>query len=123
VGRGTAISIHIYGTDVSRIGSSVRLYYDLPVSSSSRSPPRATRHDATIAACPIVTSSLSRVRAAKCITVAELLLRWLSVICGPHLRSTKGKLTVFSGAGCGSLARAATNCGLHRSRAPVGGPA
>jgi predicted metal-dependent enzyme (double-stranded beta helix superfamily) len=27
----TAISIHIYGTDVSRIGSSVRRYYDLPV--------------------------------------------------------------------------------------------
>jgi 3-mercaptopropionate dioxygenase len=30
-GDGTAISIHIYGTDVSRIGSSVRRYYDLPV--------------------------------------------------------------------------------------------
>jgi 3-mercaptopropionate dioxygenase len=27
----TAISIHIYGTDVSRIGSSVRRYYDHPV--------------------------------------------------------------------------------------------
>jgi predicted metal-dependent enzyme (double-stranded beta helix superfamily) len=27
----TAISIHIYGTDVSRVGSSVRRYYDLPV--------------------------------------------------------------------------------------------
>jgi predicted metal-dependent enzyme (double-stranded beta helix superfamily) len=27
----TAISIHIYGTDVSRIGSSVRRYYHLPV--------------------------------------------------------------------------------------------
>jgi 3-mercaptopropionate dioxygenase len=27
----TAISIHIYGTDVSRIGSSVRRYYDLPI--------------------------------------------------------------------------------------------
>jgi 3-mercaptopropionate dioxygenase len=27
----TAISIHVYGTDVSRIGSSVRRYYDLPV--------------------------------------------------------------------------------------------
>jgi predicted metal-dependent enzyme (double-stranded beta helix superfamily) len=26
-----AISIHVYGTDVSRIGSSVRRYYDLPV--------------------------------------------------------------------------------------------
>jgi predicted metal-dependent enzyme (double-stranded beta helix superfamily) len=30
-GAETAISIHIYGTDVSRIGSSVRRYYDLPV--------------------------------------------------------------------------------------------
>jgi predicted metal-dependent enzyme (double-stranded beta helix superfamily) len=31
VGDDTAISIHIYGTDVSRIGSSVRRVYDLPV--------------------------------------------------------------------------------------------
>ena len=31
VGDGTAISIHVYGTDVSRIGSSVRRYYDQPV--------------------------------------------------------------------------------------------
>jgi 3-mercaptopropionate dioxygenase len=31
VGGSVAISIHIYGTDVSRIGSSVRRYYDLPV--------------------------------------------------------------------------------------------
>jgi 3-mercaptopropionate dioxygenase len=31
VGGRTAISIHIYGTDVSRISSSVRRYYDLPV--------------------------------------------------------------------------------------------
>jgi len=30
-GDETAISIHIYGTDVSRIGSSVRRYYDQPV--------------------------------------------------------------------------------------------
>jgi predicted metal-dependent enzyme (double-stranded beta helix superfamily) len=30
-GEETAISIHIYGTDVARIGSSVRRYYDLPV--------------------------------------------------------------------------------------------
>jgi predicted metal-dependent enzyme (double-stranded beta helix superfamily) len=30
----TAISIHIYGTDVTRIGSSVRRYYDLPVQPS-----------------------------------------------------------------------------------------
>jgi 3-mercaptopropionate dioxygenase len=32
VGDHTAISLHIYGTDVSRIGSSVRRYYDQPVS-------------------------------------------------------------------------------------------
>jgi predicted metal-dependent enzyme (double-stranded beta helix superfamily) len=31
VGDATAISIHVYGTDVSRIGSSVRRYYDQPV--------------------------------------------------------------------------------------------
>jgi predicted metal-dependent enzyme (double-stranded beta helix superfamily) len=30
-GNDTAISIHIYGTDVSRIGSSIRRHYDLPV--------------------------------------------------------------------------------------------
>jgi 3-mercaptopropionate dioxygenase len=30
-----AISIHIYGTDVARIGSSVRRYYDLPVQPST----------------------------------------------------------------------------------------
>jgi 3-mercaptopropionate dioxygenase len=30
-GLETAISLHIYGTDVSRIGSSVRRYYELPV--------------------------------------------------------------------------------------------
>ena len=30
-GADTAISVHIYGTDVSRIGSSVRRYYDQPV--------------------------------------------------------------------------------------------
>ncbi len=30
-GSDTAISIHVYGTDVSRIGSSVRRYYELPV--------------------------------------------------------------------------------------------
>jgi 3-mercaptopropionate dioxygenase len=30
-GTDTAISIHIYGTDVARIGSSVRRYYDQPV--------------------------------------------------------------------------------------------
>ena len=31
IGEETAISIHVYGTDVSRIGSSVRRSYDLPV--------------------------------------------------------------------------------------------
>lgn len=36
VGDGTAISIHVYGTDVSRIGSSVRRYYDQPVVRLSR---------------------------------------------------------------------------------------
>lgn len=30
-GDHTAISIHVYGADLSRIGSSVRRYYDLPV--------------------------------------------------------------------------------------------
>jgi hypothetical protein len=30
-GERTAISIHVYGTDVSRIGTSARRYYDLPV--------------------------------------------------------------------------------------------
>jgi len=34
VGDGTAISLHVYGTDVSRIGSSVRRYYDLPIRAS-----------------------------------------------------------------------------------------
>jgi 3-mercaptopropionate dioxygenase len=34
-GSQTAISIHIYGTDVARIGSSVRRYYDLPVQPSA----------------------------------------------------------------------------------------
>jgi 3-mercaptopropionate dioxygenase len=33
-GDRTAISIHIYGTDVSRVGSSVRRYYELPVQPS-----------------------------------------------------------------------------------------
>ena len=35
----TAISIHVYGTDVTRIGASVRRYYDPEVSPESR-PPR-----------------------------------------------------------------------------------
>jgi 3-mercaptopropionate dioxygenase len=30
-GDGTAISIHVYATDVSRIGTSARRYHDLPV--------------------------------------------------------------------------------------------
>jgi 3-mercaptopropionate dioxygenase len=30
-GTEAAMSIHVYGTDISRIGSSVRRYYDLPV--------------------------------------------------------------------------------------------
>jgi predicted metal-dependent enzyme (double-stranded beta helix superfamily) len=34
-GDRTAISIHIYGTDVSRVGSSVRRYYHLPVQPST----------------------------------------------------------------------------------------
>ena len=36
-GDHTAISIHIYGTDVSRVGSSVRRHYDLPVQPSTSS--------------------------------------------------------------------------------------
>jgi predicted metal-dependent enzyme (double-stranded beta helix superfamily) len=35
-GDGVAISIHIYGTDVSRIGSSVRRVYDLPVQAAAQ---------------------------------------------------------------------------------------
>jgi predicted metal-dependent enzyme (double-stranded beta helix superfamily) len=34
VGDQTAISIHVYGTDVSRVGSSVRRYYDQQVVSA-----------------------------------------------------------------------------------------
>jgi len=30
-GSQTAVSLHIYGTDISRLGSSVRRIYDLPV--------------------------------------------------------------------------------------------
>jgi 3-mercaptopropionate dioxygenase len=36
-GGRTAISIHVYGTDVSRVGSSVRRYYELPVRGVSTS--------------------------------------------------------------------------------------
>ena len=35
-GDDTAISIHVYGTDVSRIGSSVRRYYDQPIGPAER---------------------------------------------------------------------------------------
>ena len=43
----TAISIHIYGTDVSRIGSSVRRCYDLPVRPSrQRLTPTGARSEA-----------------------------------------------------------------------------
>jgi predicted metal-dependent enzyme (double-stranded beta helix superfamily) len=35
-GDRTAISIHVYGTDVSRVGSSVRRYYELPVRARAR---------------------------------------------------------------------------------------
>jgi 3-mercaptopropionate dioxygenase len=35
-GGETAISLHIYGTDVSRIGSSIRRDYDLPVVPAER---------------------------------------------------------------------------------------
>lgn len=30
-GNGTAVSMHVYGTDISRVGTSVRRVYDLPV--------------------------------------------------------------------------------------------
>jgi predicted metal-dependent enzyme (double-stranded beta helix superfamily) len=39
-GPQTAISLHIYGTDVSRLGTSVRRTYDLPVVAGGR-PPKA----------------------------------------------------------------------------------
>jgi 3-mercaptopropionate dioxygenase len=31
IGSATAVSLHVYGTDISRVGSSVRRVYDLPV--------------------------------------------------------------------------------------------
>jgi predicted metal-dependent enzyme (double-stranded beta helix superfamily) len=31
IGDGVAVSMHVYGTDISRVGSSVRRVYDLPV--------------------------------------------------------------------------------------------
>jgi 3-mercaptopropionate dioxygenase len=34
VGAQTAVSLHVYGTDISRLGSSVRKIYDLPVVSA-----------------------------------------------------------------------------------------
>lgn len=42
-GDETAISIHVYGTDVTRIGSSVRRYYDLPVLRATTSAQAAAR--------------------------------------------------------------------------------
>lgn len=35
-GTGVAISLHVYGADIERLGSSVRRTYDLPVATSSR---------------------------------------------------------------------------------------
>ena len=35
VGDTVAISIHVFGTDVGRIGSSVRRHYELPVHAAS----------------------------------------------------------------------------------------
>jgi 3-mercaptopropionate dioxygenase len=35
-GAGVAISLHIYGADIDRLGSSVRRTYDLPVAAGSR---------------------------------------------------------------------------------------
>ncbi len=43
-GDRTAISIHVYGTDVSRVGSSVRRYYELPVKARA---PKAARSAGT----------------------------------------------------------------------------
>ncbi|SNS82772.1 cysteine dioxygenase family protein [Actinomadura mexicana] len=34
IGDDTAVSLHIYGTDLNRIGSSVRRFYDLPTAAS-----------------------------------------------------------------------------------------
>ncbi len=36
-GRDVAISVHVYGADITRLGSSVRRTYDLPVLAASRS--------------------------------------------------------------------------------------
>jgi len=35
-GRGVAISLHVYGADIARLGSSVRRTYDLPLAAASR---------------------------------------------------------------------------------------
>ena len=35
IGDGTAISIHVYGADITRLGSSIRRVYDLPVAGPS----------------------------------------------------------------------------------------
>jgi predicted metal-dependent enzyme (double-stranded beta helix superfamily) len=37
-GRGPAISLHVYGADIARLGSSVRRVYDLPVRPAGRQP-------------------------------------------------------------------------------------
>jgi 3-mercaptopropionate dioxygenase len=42
-GDRTAISIHVYGTDVSRVGSSVRRYYELPVRARAPEGDRSVR--------------------------------------------------------------------------------
>lgn len=39
-GRGIAVSMHVYGTDITRVGSSIRREYTLPV----RLPPHSPRH-------------------------------------------------------------------------------
>ena len=57
VGEGTAISIHIYGTDVSRIGSSVRRYYDQHVRRERA--PRPTRGSASRRITPFRTNGSS----------------------------------------------------------------
>ena len=35
IGAGVAISLHVYGADITRLGSSVRRIYDLPVLASA----------------------------------------------------------------------------------------
>lgn len=40
-GPGTAVSIHVYGADIARVGSSIRRSYDLEVRQLGSRPPRA----------------------------------------------------------------------------------